>query len=177
MNYDELKIIPQFAKSAVCCFTGNRPYKLPWGTNEADPRFLAVRAKLCATIDKLIEEGYSLFVGGMAQGGDTYFAEAVLEAKKRHSGVFLECAVPCPEQADAWDGAAKRRYKKILAAADFVTVLQPSYTRACMLRRNRYMADKSSVIVTLDYSGDGGTKYTVDYAEKLGLRILPLAGD
>ena len=88
--------------------------------------------------------------------------------------MFLECAVPCPEQPNAWDGAAKKRYKKILAAADFVTTVQPLYTRACMLRRNRYMVDKSSAIITLDYSGDGGTAYTVDYAEKAGLTVIPL---
>lgn len=175
MNYEELKIIPQFAKSTVCCFTGNRPYKLPWINDETDPRFSAMKKKLDETIENLIEDGYSLFVGGMAQGGDTYFAEAILAAKKRHDGVFLECAVPCPEQPRAWDGEAQRRYKKILDAADFVTIVQPSYTRACMLKRNRYMVDKSSAIITLDYSGDGGTKYTVDYARKSGLKIVPLA--
>ena len=175
MNYDDLKIIPQFAKSATCCFTGNRPYKLPWGDDETDPRFLAVRQKLAEIVDALVDRGYSLFISGMAQGGDTYFAEAVLNAKKNRKGVYLECAVPCPEQPDAWDGAAKNRYKTILAAADFVTTLQPSYTRACMLKRNRYMVEKSSVIITLDYSGDGGTAYTVNYAVKAGLEIIPLA--
>ena len=174
MNYEDLKIIPQFAKETACCFTGNRPYKLPWDGDETDPRFLDVKSKLAATIDELIDKGYSLFISGMAQGGDTYFAEAVLNAKRRGANVFLECAVPCPEQPNAWDGAAKKRYKKILAAADFVTTVQPSYTRACMLRRNRYMVDKSSAIITLDYSGDGGTAYTVAYAEKAGLTVIPL---
>ncbi len=161
----------------MCCFTGNRPYKLPWINAETDPRFSVMKQNLAGTIEKLIARGYSLFISGMAQGGDTYFAEAVLDAKKRHDGIFLECAVPCPEQPRAWDGAAQRRYKKILDAADFVTIVQPAYTRTCMLKRNRYMVDKSSAIITLDYSGDGGTKYTVDYARKSGLEVIPLAID
>ncbi len=175
MNYEDLKIIPQFEKETVCCFTGNRPYKLPWVNDETDPRFLDVVKKLDATIENLVKRGYLLFVSGMAQGGDIYFAEAVLRAKNHHKNVFLECAVPCPEQPNTWDNAVKKRYKKILASADYVTVVQPSYTRTCMLKRNRYMVDKSSVIITLDYSGDGGTAYTVNYAEKCGLEIISLA--
>lgn len=173
MNLEELKIVPQFDKNAVCCFTGNRPHKLPWGEDESDLRCKAAKRHIEQTVSELAESGITLFVSGMAKGGDTYFAEAVLKLKESKP-VFLECAVPCPEQTNGWSEADKRRYGKILAASDYVTYVSPSYTRSCMFKRNIYMAEKSSVIITLDYETSGGTAQTVAYAKKLGLKIIPI---
>ncbi len=173
MELNELKIVPQFAAETVCCFTGNRPHKLPWGRNENSIEFRKVKADLEATIRRLSDEGYSLFVCGAALGGDTYFAEAVIEIKKSRE-VFLECAVPFPAQAENWSEEDRKRYSFIIDKSDFVTVISPHYTSDCMMKRNRYMVDKSSVIVTLDYCAGGGTAATVAYAKKRGLRIIPL---
>ncbi len=30
----------------TCCFSGHRPPRLPWGSNEADPRCLALKARM-----------------------------------------------------------------------------------------------------------------------------------
>lgn len=91
MELNELKIVPQFAAETVCCFTGNRPHKLPWGRNENSIEFRKVKADLEATIRRLSDEGYSLFVCGAALGGDTYFAEAVIEIKKSREVFFGMC--------------------------------------------------------------------------------------
>lgn len=173
MELQELKIVPQFESKAVCCFTGNRPHKLPWGRNEDSFEFRAVKSRLVSEINGLADEGYLLFVCGAALGGDMYFAEAVLETKKTRR-IFLECAVPFRGQADNWAEEERKRYERIIRESDFVTVLSPFYTRGCMMKRNRYMVDKSSVVITLDYGESGGTAATKAYAEKRGLRIIPL---
>ncbi len=168
----ELKIVPQYDKASVCFFTGNRPHKLPWGEDEADKRCIAVKRKLAETVLSLCKEGKRLFVCGMAQGGDTYFAEAVLFLRSAGYDIELECALPCPEQADKWEEKDGKRYAKILADADYVTTVSPRYTKYCMMARNRYMADKSSVCVSLNYDKSGGAAATLKYAKNKNLRII-----
>ncbi len=169
-----LKIAPEHERAAVCCFTGNRPHKLPWREREDDARCVAVKQRLSAVIDELIASGVKLFVCGMARGGDTYFAEAVLEKKSEHGDVALECALPCPQQADEWSACDRARYDRILQCADYVTTVSDAYSDTCMRARNHYMVDKSATIITLNYSYKGGTAATVRYAAEKGLKIIEL---
>ena len=67
-----------FSGCRVCCFTGHRPDKLPWGRDEADPRCLLLKEDLEAALDRAYQAGFRHFISGMAQGADLYFAEAVL---------------------------------------------------------------------------------------------------
>ena len=92
-------------KPVSCCFTGHRPAKLPWGTDEGDERCLRLKARLREVIARAVEDGYTHFICGMAEGCDLYCAEAVLALRERHSEVTLEAAIPCPTQADGWSAA------------------------------------------------------------------------
>ena len=65
-------------KPVSCCFTGHRPAKLPWGTDEGDERCLRLKARLREVIARAVEDGYTHFICGMAEGCDLYCAEAVL---------------------------------------------------------------------------------------------------
>ena len=49
------------------------------------------------------------------------------------------------------------------------------YTKGCMHKRNRHLVDHSSVCVCYLTKKDGGTAYTVDYAERQGLEVINLA--
>lgn len=162
-------------RSTTCCFTGNRPEKLPWGNDEQHPDCLAFKRALVDQLTALLDEGYRTFICGMARGGDTWFAEAVLQLKISAAcgGIRLEAAVPCPEQPNAWSEADRDRYRAILAQCDAVTTVSPHYTRYCMMKRNAYMVDGSSAIISLLRSG-GGTENTLSYARKRGLRIIEL---
>ena len=59
-------------------------------------------------------------------------------------------------------------YNNILRQADSSVILSESYTRTCMLERNRYMVDKSDYVFAI-WNGErkGGTWYTMEYAKKL----------
>ena len=77
----------------TCAFTGHRPKGL--GYPELDERCAALKEKLRSLIMKLMEEeGVTHFISGMAQGVDMYAAEIVLELKKQHPQITLECAIP-----------------------------------------------------------------------------------
>ena len=90
-----------------------------------------------------------LIISGMARGSDLYFAEAVLELRRRRSDVALECARPCESQADRWPEEERARYQAILDQCDYETLVQHHYDRFCMMRRNRYMVDRSARIIAV----------------------------
>ena len=69
LYFDQLAALAGFINHA-CAFTGHRPQKLPWRTDEADPGCVALKAMLAAQIDMLIENGYTEFLSGMAPGVD-----------------------------------------------------------------------------------------------------------
>ena len=79
----------------TCCFTGHRPDKLPWGTDERDPRCTALKRRLTDAIAAACAAGSRHFICGMALGSDLYFAEGVLALRQDHPDVTLECARPC----------------------------------------------------------------------------------
>ncbi len=158
-------------RRSTCAFTGNRPQKLPWGEDETDYRCIAVKNRICEEITAAIERGYNTFISGMALGGDTYFAEEVLKLRNTYN-IKLVCAVPFPDQCKGWSKQDIDRYYEILSQADETVILSEHYSKYCMHKRNRYMVDSSSLLLSLDYSNDGGTTSTVAYATKQNLIIV-----
>ncbi len=112
------------------------------------------------------EYGITDFISGMALGVDIDFAEIVLKLRDRYP-VSLECAIPCPDQTLKWNYNDKLRYESILKRADKVSLISERYTPDCMLKRNRYMVDKSELVIAV-FNGieKGGTWYTINYAER-----------
>lgn len=159
----------------TCCFTGHRPEKLPWGTDETDPRCAALKQKLLDVVESAYEEGMRHFICGMARGCDFYFAEAVIALRREHGDVTLEAAVPYPGQSDGWTEADQARWRSILAQCNLETQVQERYTRGCMLRRNRYMVDHSSLVIAVYDGAGGGTRYTLEYAIRQKIPFLDIS--
>ena len=159
-------------KEKTCCFTGHRPDKLPWGEDESDPRCLRLKRSLAQAVEDAYVSGVRHFICGMARGIDLYCAEAVLALREAETAVLLECARPCETQADSWPEAERARYQSILEQCNLETLVQHSYDRFCMIRRNRYMVDRSSLLIAV-YNGvpKGGTFQTLAYAMKKGLSV------
>ena len=60
----------------VCTFTGHRPERLPWGSDESDARCAALRTLIQRAVTQACADGFDAFLCGMARGCDMYFAEA-----------------------------------------------------------------------------------------------------
>lgn len=159
-------------RSTTCCFTGHRITKLPWRGNEADARALALKEQLYSRLCGIYAMGYRHFICGMAVGCDTYFAEAVLKLRDSFPDVTLEAAIPCGGQPDRWPLSDRLRYNRILNSCNKITVLQVEYTPDCMMKRNRYMVDSSSLLLACFDGSPGGTRNTVEYAKKQNLDII-----
>ena len=157
-------------KEKTCCFTGHRPDKLPWGEDESDPRCLRLKRAIAQAVEDVYISGVRHFITGMARGCDLYCAEAVLALREAEAGITLECARPCETQADSWPEREKVRYQSILNRCNFETLVQHSYDRFCMIRRNRYMVNRSvRLIAVYDGTPKGGTFNTLAYAMRRGL--------
>lgn len=155
----------------TCCFTGHRTTKLPWHNDENDGRCVSLTEDIYNSIANLYAAGYRSFICGMALGCDTYFARAVLRLKALHEDVTLEAAVPCRTQASHWTKAQQTEYTELLSQCDKVTVLQETYTKGCMMARNRYMVDHSSRLLACYNGIPGGTMKTILYARRAEIPV------
>ena len=161
-------------KRTICCFTGHRPEKLPWGTDESDPRCAALKRRLDDVIRTAYEEGMRHFICGMARGSDLYCAELVLALRQEKGDVVLEAAIPCLSQASGWPREDRARWQAILDACDLETVVQEQYTPGCMQRRNRYMVDHCALVIAVYDGTAGGTRQTLQYAMKKGVPFIDI---
>ena len=108
----------------------------------------------------------------MALGSDILCAKIILELKKKHSNIELECAIPCINQTEKWFGENLKRYQNILSKADKVTyVSSVKYFNGCMMKRNNYMIDNSSLLIAIYNGSPDGTKQTIEKAKQKGLDI------
>ena len=133
-----------------------------------------MKRRISAAVEAAYEEGYRHFLCGMALGCDLYFCEAVLALREKRPGVTAEAAVPCPAQADAWAPDQRERYKRLVEACDFETLVSAKYTPYCMQRRDRYMVDHSSLLIAAFDGTPGGTRYTMQYAMSRRVSIVDL---
>ena len=155
-------------ESRTACFTGHR--ELP--TDDLPE----ISKRLADTLVKLIEQGYRYFGAGGALGFDTLAAQVVLRLRERYPQIRLILVLPCLNQTRGWPQADIDAYEEIKRCADKVTYTSEHYFRGCMQKRNRHLADNSSVCICYLTKPTGGTAYTVNYARRSGLRIINIAG-
>jgi uncharacterized phage-like protein YoqJ len=161
-------------RETACCFSGHRPRKLIWGDDEDDARCIALKKHLFKISEDVYLEGMRHFICGMALGCDMYFCEAVIRLKDKYDDITLEAAIPCEEQAKRWSEEKKNRYSELLKKSDIETFVQRSYSPDCMIKRNRYMVENSSLLIAVYDGTVGGTMKTVEYALRCGLRIIEI---
>ena len=153
---------------ATCAFTGHRPKSFPWGYNESALGCILLKEVLAAQIFTLAEQGVTDFLSGMAQGVDLWCAQIVLDLRKTNSALKLHAILPCEGHERKWTASAQEHYCSILAQANEVIYVGQEYSRNCMLKRNRYLVDHSSILLAV-YNGAyrSGTGMTVRYAQRL----------
>lgn len=154
-------------RSKVACISGHR--RLPEDITE-------LKKSLESAITGLIEQGVIYFGAGGALGFDMLAEETVLQMKQRYPQTRLILVLPCPpeQQTLKWNDVQRKQYNEIMAKADKVRILSPTYNPNCMLERNRHLVDNSGHLVCYLRKDYGGTFYTVNYAKKQGINILRL---
>lgn len=157
----------QSEKTNRCCFSGHRD--LPYASKEK------IEDILCKVICDLAGKGYTQFVSGGARGFDLLAAEVVLKKKRDMANLKLIMALPCRDQNLKWSWADKRRYEKVLGAADEIVYVTEKYCTGCMQLRNKFMVENSSICIAYKTKRSGGTAHTVDNAKEKGLAIINIS--
>lgn len=157
----------------ICAFTGHRPKSFPWGYNETAPDCVMLKKVLEEQITALVDDGVTGFISGMALGTDLWAAQIVLDLRKKNPALKLCCALPCAGQEKKWPPKTQELYLTILRQADNVVYVSRMYHSDCMLNRNRYMVNYSSILLAV-YNGEykTGTGMTVRYAKDKHRKII-----
>lgn len=143
----------------TACFTGHRPQHFSSKTD-----IEASKIALKRTIARAKELGYTHFISGMALGVDQWAAIAVLDDPE----LRLIAAVPCRDQQKPWRWTDQLMYQQILNNAHRVVFIHDgSYYDGCMDARNRWMCDRSSLVLAVWDGKGGGTANCVNYARSL----------
>ena len=147
----------------TCCFTGHR--------NLTDEQMGFATIALVGCIEHLINDGYTHFITGMADGVDLLAAEIILQFKQRNKNIYIEAAVPHRNRLKCRNA----KFINILNHCDKVTVIQEKYDISCFMKRNVYMVDNSDIVIAVwDGRKKGGTYNTIMYANSIGKRIIPI---
>lgn len=156
-------------------FTGHRPEKLPWGTEENSAEGVLFKFRLRETLEYLIVRGYTDFLSGATRGFDTIAAEMVISLREIYPWIRLTVVLPCADQARKWEDADRARWENIVTNSDHVETMQASFDRGCMFKRNRYLVDHADLVLAC-YNGDphSGTGMTVNYAHKKDVKVRRL---
>ncbi len=148
-----------------CCFTGHRPEKLQM-----------TEAYACSALEREIRaavaDGFQTFITGMARGVDIWAAEIVLRLRDTGAPIHLIAASPYRGFETSWSLEWQHRYAAVMAGADIVRFISPGYDRGCFQRRNVWMVDRSARVIAVFNGEKGGTKNTIDYADRLGVPVV-----
>lgn len=147
-----------------CCFTGHRPEKLQ--ASEAE-----VVAVLRSAIQKAIDDGFKTFISGMSRGVDIWAAEVVLAFRKADPNIHLICALPHPDFEVRWHDDWKERYRAILQQSDLVRMISPEFKMSAYMERNKWMVNRTSLVIAVFNGMNGGTQSTIKYARTQGVRV------
>lgn len=153
-------------RGACVRFTGHRPGKLPEESN--------LKETLCERIEaetiKAYGEGKRFFLHGMMAGLDILAAETVLQVKKDHPEIQLVSVAPYHHnffKSKEWEPGWIRRARIVAARSDYGLSLSENYYSGVYYDRNRWLVDHSSLVIGYcSPFARGGTRYTLDYAER-----------
>ena len=159
----------EIIREQSCCFTGHRANKLH--RSEAE-----ISDDLKREIKAAFESGCTTFITGMAFGVDIWAGELVLDLRKKHRQIRLVSAVPYMGFEERWDAAWQSRYRKLLKKADEVHYICDGYTSFAYQKRNEWMVDRSSRVIAVFNGEAGGTRNTINYAQKKNVPIVIIEG-
>lgn len=157
----------------IISITGHRPNGLPreYGYNLNNDAW----TKLKEYIEVTIEECYKYatqneeltLVTGMALGVDTVFWEVAAKLRKSNKNIRIEAALPFIGQEKKWTEESQKQYKQMLSESNKVTIVsEGGFATYKMMARNRYMVNKSDIVIAVICKETGGTAQCVKYAKE-----------
>lgn len=105
--------------------------------------------------------GFDLIAGGL-----------IIKLKENNPQIRLIACVPCQGQERYYPEEEKQNYQTVLSSCDEVKILSEKFYKGCMLTRDRYMVDNSSLVFAYGRKSEGGTCYTLTYAKSKNKKLM-----
>lgn len=110
--------------------------------------------------------GYRYFLCGMAVGFDLEAAKAVISLRERLPGVEVVAVIPFKGSQERFSTEQRTLFDQIVEESAEAITLATRYSTDVYARRNNYLVDNSSAVVTYFTGEKGGTAYTINRAVK-----------
>lgn len=119
-------------------------------------------------INLAIENEIEKFLVGMSRGADFLFADVLSERKLSWIAV-----IPCRDQTNLWNEYDRSHHQSLMEKADNVIILSNEYRQGVMHYRNKYMVNKSEMLLAIyDGSKKGGTYHTFNLMIKNHKKVV-----
>lgn len=113
----------------------------------------------------------------MARGVDIWAGEIVLDLRDGGLPIHLIAASPYRGFEKRWPRGWQERYAAILNQADLVRFICSGYSRESFQRRNEGMVDHSTRVIAVYNGQPGGTRNTIQYAQRERICVRVVGGD
>jgi len=152
--------IQRRASTEVCAVTGHR--RIKEGKREY------VQRQLQGAVWQAVNDGYTWFVSGFADGVDLMFAGIVADIKGKDPSIVLEAAIPYRDRLEEKDPL----FMELLEQCDHIHVVREEYSPDCYLARNTYLVENAErVIAVYDGRRRSGTAQTIRIAKEQGREL------
>ncbi len=160
-------------KKSTVCFSGYRPKNFSFILNKGEAAFIALRERTGEAIIQSVNEGYTTFICGMAEGFDLVAGSVLLERmESEHNKGAIRLIAALPFEGHGFLSPWQVLHQLVLSKADEVITLAPKYHPEAYHDRNRYMVDNSSRLICYFDGKKGGTDFTVKYARAKGWGLI-----
>lgn len=150
----------------IICGTGHRPTKLGGYSVKAFNDLIFFAEKWLKE-NKIKATGV---ISGMALGWDQALAIAAIR-----NGINLTCAIPFKGQELAWPSDSQKLFNRILdKSQEIFYVSKGSYSPSKMQIRNKWMVDRSDLVLAMWDGSSGGTANCIKYAEGKNKTVINL---
>lgn len=148
--------------------TGHRPDKLGGYGNSAQQKVTDFAYQELQSLQKIIL--FDKVITGMALGWDQAVGLCCLEL-----GIPYIAAVPFAGQERKWPEVAQRLYWYILGGAEAVHIVsEGGYEEWKMEARNRWIVERSNLLLALSSGAPGGTEGCITLARESNIPVLNL---
>ena len=132
-----------------CAIIGCSPMCFPWGFDEEDESYAALKLILINQITRLRGEGCTRFTVSMDCGVGLYAAEILQGLKESDDALETICYVPYEEQATKWTPELRDRYFNALAACTEVVNVAYEKTVGCEFKAYLEAINEADTVIAV----------------------------
>ena len=133
----------------TCAIIGCSPMCFPWGFDEEDEGYAALKLILINQVSRLRGEGCTRFAVSMDCGVGLYATEILHGLKESDGALETICYVPYEEQATKWTPELRDRYFNALAVCTEVVNVAFKKTVGCEFKAYLEAINESDTVIAV----------------------------